>query len=215
MTKLVIACIAQKGGVGKSTMTRLLARTYAAGGWDVKIADFNLKQLTSLNWTNARLRNEIEPTLRAEGYNSVKNFKRETADIIIADGKPDAEALTLEIAKVAVLSILPSGTAVDDLVATATFANELIDKGVPRDRLLVVFNRIVDNTNVLDEARDFLTQARIPFASVALHTKTSYERAQNGGRAISECNYKPLADRADELAAEIVDLVNKLERVAA
>ena len=36
---VMIGVVSQKGGVGKSTISRLVAREYAAAGWTVKIAD--------------------------------------------------------------------------------------------------------------------------------------------------------------------------------
>jgi cellulose biosynthesis protein BcsQ len=35
--------------VGKSTLARLIAREYAAAGWDVEIADLDISQATSLS----------------------------------------------------------------------------------------------------------------------------------------------------------------------
>ncbi|MBA3922086.1 MAG: ParA family protein, partial [Nostocaceae cyanobacterium] len=51
---LQIGVVSQKGGVGKSTIARLLAREYAAAGWDVKIADLDIAQATSTNWKQRR-----------------------------------------------------------------------------------------------------------------------------------------------------------------
>jgi Mrp family chromosome partitioning ATPase len=48
---LMIGMVSQKGGVGKSTMSRLVAREYAAAGWEVKIADLDVSQGTSLNFS--------------------------------------------------------------------------------------------------------------------------------------------------------------------
>jgi len=42
---LVIAVVSQKGGVGKSTCARLIAREYAQAGWNVKIADLDLPKV--------------------------------------------------------------------------------------------------------------------------------------------------------------------------
>ena len=39
-----VGVISQKGGVGKSTLSRLLAREYAYSKWDVKIAGIYLKE---------------------------------------------------------------------------------------------------------------------------------------------------------------------------
>ena len=52
---LIIACVSQKGGTGKSTPARLLAREYANAGWMVKIADLDISQGTSFNWQSRRL----------------------------------------------------------------------------------------------------------------------------------------------------------------
>jgi MinD-like ATPase involved in chromosome partitioning or flagellar assembly len=38
---LLIGVVSQKGGVGKSTLCHLIAREYAAGSWNVKIADLD------------------------------------------------------------------------------------------------------------------------------------------------------------------------------
>ena len=215
MTDLVIACLSQKGGVGKSTMARLIARTYAAGGWDVKIADFNLNQLTSCDWAAARLGQNILPEVRAEAFNSVKGFKRETVDLIVADGKPDSDQSSMEIAKIATLCVVPTGLSVDDLRPQVAFANELVNKGISRDRILIVLNKVVESQVACDEAREYLRIAGYLVAETDLAAKMTFQNAQNTGRALSECGYKPLADRADTLGAEIVSIVNRLEKLAA
>jgi Flp pilus assembly CpaE family ATPase len=47
---LIVGIVSQKGGVGKSTLARLVAREYALAGWSVKIADLDVSQGTSFNW---------------------------------------------------------------------------------------------------------------------------------------------------------------------
>ena len=51
----VIAFVSQKGGVGKSTLSRALAREAAASGLAVKIADLDTQQSTSVDWHRQRL----------------------------------------------------------------------------------------------------------------------------------------------------------------
>ena len=46
---VTIGMVSQKGGVGKSTLSRLVAREYALAGWNVKIADLDVSQGTSFN----------------------------------------------------------------------------------------------------------------------------------------------------------------------
>jgi cellulose biosynthesis protein BcsQ len=68
MTTTIIAIVSQKGGVGKSTMARALAREAANNGLKVKIADLDTQQGTSVDWHRTRLNNGIEPAVSAEAY---------------------------------------------------------------------------------------------------------------------------------------------------
>jgi chromosome partitioning protein len=49
MTATIIGIANQKGGVGKSTLARIIAREYAAAKWNVKVADLDISQGTSFN----------------------------------------------------------------------------------------------------------------------------------------------------------------------
>jgi chromosome partitioning protein len=62
----LLLSLAQKGGVGKSALSRLIAREYANAGWNVKIADLDVGQGTSFNWQGRRLQNEIKPVIPVE-----------------------------------------------------------------------------------------------------------------------------------------------------
>jgi chromosome partitioning protein len=56
---VLVGLVSQKGGVGKSTLARLVAREYATAGWNVKIADLDTAQGTSFNWQARRLQHTI------------------------------------------------------------------------------------------------------------------------------------------------------------
>jgi chromosome partitioning protein len=64
----IIAFVSQKGGVGKSTMARALAREATAGGLKSKIADLDTQQGTSVDWHRARLDAGIEPVIAVEAF---------------------------------------------------------------------------------------------------------------------------------------------------
>jgi chromosome partitioning protein len=68
---VIIAILSQKGGVGKSTLARLIAREYANAGWKVKIADLDVSQGTSFNWHGRRLQTEIEPVIAVGRFGAV------------------------------------------------------------------------------------------------------------------------------------------------
>jgi len=202
---LAIACLSQKGGVGKSTLSRLIATTYAKAGWSVKIADFNTKQKTSVDWAAQRLDQALAPEIRAEAFSNVKLAMKDDVDLIVFDGKPDSEASTLEIAKSANLILLPCGVTTDDLMPQVKFAHELVSRGIRRSDILFVLNKTLDSAVAIQDARNFLLDAGYQTARTDLPARTGYQMAQNSGRALTETPYSSLNDRAGELAQEIVD----------
>jgi chromosome partitioning protein len=218
MAELVIACLSQKGGVGKSTLARLVARTYASHGWQVKIADFNTKQKTSVNWCGTRAAAGIEPPILGEEYNRPTQLRKEDFDLVVADGRPDSDQSSMEIARVSDLIIVPTGLPLDDLQPQLMFANELVEKGIEKDRILFVLNKTTESRVAVIEARNYLRQAtHFTVAENHITAKTSYQRAQNQGYALSEVqglNTARLEETADLLAAEIVAHVTRLGEAA-
>lgn len=214
MAEIIIACLSQKGGVGKSTLARLIARTYAVAGWSVKICDFNTRQKTAVDWVASRMREGVEPSISAEPYNSPSAMRREPYDLVVADGRPDSDQTSLEIARSATLCVLATGLTLDDLKPQLMFANELVAKGVPKNRILFVLNKTTESEVAVSEARSYIQSATgYRVAQQDLTAKTGYQMAQNIGRAVSESKYPSLNDRADTLAAEIVECVNELTKV--
>lgn len=214
MADLIIACLSQKGGVGKSTIARLIARTYAISGWSVKICDFNTTQLTSQKWSKIRENMEVDPPILAEAYVSPTRLKREDVNLVVADGRPDSDQSSLEIARTSDLIILPTGLALDDLEPQLAFAKELKNKGVNPNRIMFVLNKTDDSSVALREAKEYLAEFHV--AEQDIVARNSYQRAQNHGLAISEVadHVGSLSERADLLAAEIVERVNNIEVTA-
>ena len=68
-----IAMVAQKGGVGKSTLARIVAVEATKGGLQTKIADLDTQQTTSVSWAARRAANGLEPPIRAEAFRSVEH----------------------------------------------------------------------------------------------------------------------------------------------
>lgn len=211
----IITCLSQKGGVGKSTIARLIARTYAEAGWRVKIADFNTRQKTSVDWVAVRMANSLKPELAAEPFTSVKAVLRENHDLVVIDGKPDSDVTSLEAAKAALLNVIPTGVSIDDLKPQILFVNELVSKGVNRASVLFVINQTIGSAASLRMAREYILGAGYRCAETDLPAKTSYHNAQNIGAAVSETDIATLNERAESLAAEIVSRANEIEDQAA
>lgn len=215
MSELIIACLSQKGGVGKSTLARLIAQTYASAGWDVKIADFNTRQKTAVDWVQTRDAEGVQPVIQAEPYLSPKNLRKENADLVVVDGRPDSDQSSLEIARMATLNVLPTGLTIDDLKPQLLFAYELLQKGVHASQIMFVLNKTGDSDLAVEEARNYLSTSGLYVAAQDLSTKVGYQMAQNTGRSVAETKYGTLNDKAITLAAQIVDRVNALTKEAA
>lgn len=212
---ITVSCLSQKGGVGKSTIARLIATTYAHAQYRVKIADFNVKQKTSVDWAAMRMEGEIKPHVAAEPFTTVKpvRLQQHNFDAMIYDGRPDSDTSTLEIARESDLIVIPVGTSVDDLQPQIRFAHELRSKGIDRGVILFVVNRTGDSKLAIDEAKGYVRAGGYNVAEADIPAKTGYEIAQNAGKAISETPYPTLNKRAEALAQEIVDKVEYLIKV--
>ncbi|MCP1540086.1 ParA family protein [Methylorubrum extorquens] len=204
-----LAVLSQKGGVGKSTIARLMATAYAGAQWRVKIADFNVKQLTSVDWSASRMAAEIQPEVPAEAFSSVKQALRQNLhyDLMVFDGKPDSDVTSLEIARESDVILLPAGVSGDDLRPQVKFAHELVSRGVDRARIHFVINKTLESAASISDARGFIEAAGYRVLATDLPSKTGYQLAQNMGRAISESAFATLNERADALAQEVVDLM--------
>ena len=92
-----IGMVSQKGGVGKSTLARMMAREFVAGGLTTKIADLDTQQQTCAHWAGRRAENGVTPEMQVQSFASVKTALEDAPrfDALILDGKPNASEQTL------------------------------------------------------------------------------------------------------------------------
>lgn len=208
---MIIGIVSQKGGVGKSTLTRLLAREYAYNGWNVKIADMDAKQGTSTRWNMERNNCQIEPIIKSEQYRGVKDamndYSKGHIDLMIFDGAPSASKNTLEIATQSNLIILPTGLSVDDLEPTVRLAHELVKNGINRAKLLIVFCGVGDSKSEIEDAHSYIEQVGYQTIKETLPDRVGYRRAQDVGLSVTETTFKSLNNRAASLAQEIINFI--------
>jgi chromosome partitioning protein len=213
---LILAIVSQKGGVGKSTLARLIAREYAAADWNIKIADLDIGQGTSFNWQSRRLQQDVEPVIAVERFGSVEQALKAVphVDLLILDGPPHATAGTLKSALASDLTILPTGLSLDDLQPSVLLAHELLKKGIARDKIAFALCRVGDSNLELIEAQTYITEAGYRVLTGSIPEKIAYRRASDAGRALTETRFPSLNDRSDELAQSVINLVTKLKKVA-
>lgn len=204
----VVAFVSQKGGVGKSTLSRALAREAAAGGLRVKVADLDTQQGTSVDWHRQRLNAGIEPAVSVEAFATAAQALgvANGFDILILDGPARTSQATLEIARAANLVVQPTGASLDDLRPAVREFHALVKAGVPSARLAFALNRIGTPAEEA-ETRAYLEEAGYAVLDGCLLERPAYRQAQNIGHSITETRYAGLNGRADTLIQSLIDRV--------
>lgn len=200
----VVAFVSQKGGVGKSTLARALAREAAHSRLSVKLADLDAQQSTSTDWHRLRLSEGVNPAIAVQAYASAAAALREAEDFdyFVVDAPARASKGTLEIAKVADLVVQPTGASLDDLRPAVRVFHELQAAGVDVRKLRFALCRIGTEAEEAD-ARSFLTEAGYKVLNGSLLERPAYRAAQGVGRAVTETSFATLNKRADALVGDI------------
>jgi chromosome partitioning protein len=207
-----IGVVSQKGGVGKSTIARLIAREYMMNDWNVKIADLDISQGTSHSWHSRRLAAGLSPVVAVEKFGTVDAALKVSSlyDLMIFDGAPHSTQGTLRIAKVSNLLILPTGLARDDLEPTVLLAHSLVKEGINRNKITCALCRVGDSDAEIEEARQYIQTAGYTVLDGAMPEKLAYRRASDMGQAPTETRFPTLNQKADVLTQSIMDTFTKL-----
>ena len=210
---VLVGVISQKGGVSKSTLSRLIAREYAVAGWDVKIADLDISQGTSTDWKQRREVNGIQPEIAVEQFRTVSQALKhaDVYDLMVMDGAPHSTQTTLEIARVSDLVVLPTGLSLDDLKPSVLLAHELVNAKISIDKIIFALCRVGDRENEIEEARSYIRKAGYNTVAGSIPEKTAYRQASDNGRALSEVTFPSLRQRAEQVVQGIIDLLSEQE----
>lgn len=204
----VVAFISQKGGVGKSTLARALAREAAGGGLSVKIADLDTQQGTSVDWHRQRLDSEIEPSVAVEAFKSARQALAvaDGYDLLIVVGPARTSSATLEIARVADLVVQPTGASADDLRPAIREFHALVQAGIPARKLVFALNRIGTDSEEAD-THSYIAEAGYAALPGCLPERPAYRQAQNLGLAVTETRFPKLNERANALIQALIDRI--------
>lgn len=206
----IIAFVSQKGGVGKSTLARALAREATAGGLKTKIADLDTQQGTCVDWHRTRLDADIQPVVAVEAFATAEQALRAAAnhELLILDGPAQFSKGTLAIAKVAHLVVQPTGASSDDLRPAVREFHALVNAGIPKEKLVFALNHIGTPAEEND-ARAYVEKAGYAALAGCLPEQPAYRKAQNKGHAVTETSYAGLNAKADALIQALIDKVEE------
>ncbi|WP_313678804.1 ParA family protein [Pantoea vagans] len=206
----IVGFISQKGGVGKSTMSRAFGREANAGGIATKIADLDTEQATTTDWHRRRLAAGLPPACSVEVFKTASQALSvaDNVDLLILDGPARASKGTAEIAKVADLVVQPTGASLDDLIPAIKVFHALVKEGIPRNKLIFSLSRVGTDAEEAD-ARAYILEAGYDVLDGCLFEKPAYRKAMNAGLAVTETRYKGLNERADELIQALINKVGE------
>ena len=204
----IVSFIAQKGGVGKSTLARALAREASAGGWSVKVADLDTQQGTVADWHRVRQDNGHDAIGSVEVIGKVATALKDADnyDLLVMDAAARASAVTADLAKHSNLAVIPTCASRDDLLPAIRLANELLKSDIPTSKIVLALTRVTTEAEIR-EAREFIEEAGYTVLEGCLYEKTSYRQAQNEGLAVTETRHKGLNQKAETLMQSLLDKI--------
>jgi chromosome partitioning protein len=209
----IIGMVSQKGGVGKSTLARMMAREFVAGGMSAKIADLDTQQQTCTHWAGRRAEGGIAPELQVQSFATVRTALEEAGrfDALILDGKPNASEQTVEIATAADLVVIPTGQTVDDLHPGVVLAHSLRKKGTAPEKIVFAMFKTTGSERENAAARQYLVDAGYTVLNGDVPVSTAYGSASDVGKAITETSFRTLNGRAAALAQSVIDKMAELQ----
>lgn len=201
----ILAFVANKGGVGKTTLAVHIAVAAQAEGQKVLILDYD-EQQNATKWVRRRAKLSLPYAHPIEGQSArtatIEDDLAEAAakgfDLIILDTPPQLAASATVTAQAADLTIVPSGTSILDLEGVAETLKMLRNIGL-FDFAYVVINKAnhIAPAETLAAFKQ-ISQTGIPLAPEAIIQRLDYSRALIPGNTAPEL--KPDDKHAEEIS---------------
>lgn len=211
--KITIASfVGQKGGVGKSALARVLAVAAAHQGKKVLIGDYDLEQLTCVEWGAARLRNGIEPEVEVRAFKSLKKLRKKVDgfDLVVVDTRGLADDFTEEISKESDIVFLPTGTSMDDLRPTIGLAKRLAHQSEATKKIMIVLSRTGRSERQVEQALAFIERSGFECLDVVWPQRDGFQSDFDIGKAGSESSNLFLKQAAQKMETALLGCLHLL-----
>ena len=202
----IVALVAEKGGVGKTTLALDLAVTAVHKGHKAAVIDVD-PQATASKWTDRRSREEpwVVPTHAARISAAIDQAKAQGVDLVVIDTPPHSAADATEAAQRADLVLLP--------VEPHMFSLETVEKQATLLKLagqppaFYVVNKAPIRGNEGASAVEYIKGQGFSVCPAVLHSRAAHRHAGNLGKTAAE--YQPGGKAAEE-ALQIYSYTMKL-----
>jgi chromosome partitioning protein len=204
----IASFVGQKGGVGKSTLARVLAVAAAREQHKVLIGDFDLEQLTCLEWSAMRMRHGIEPDIEARAFKSLKKLRKTVTDfdLVVVDTRGLADELTEDVSKESDVVFLPTGTSMDDLRPTLALARRLAKTRSVSNKIVIVLSKTGRSERLLEQAEATISEAGFDMLNAVWPERDGFQADLDVGRAGSESSNPHLKQAAKEVEMAMMAL---------
>jgi chromosome partitioning protein len=207
---MLVSLVSQKGGVGKSSLARTLAAEFTKHGWDTLLADTDYQQSTSFRWCERRKSDNTLRSVESRLFRLVSDAIRadnSDYDLVILDGAPQSSKGTLDAARASTLTIIPTGTSVDDLEPAIKLANEL--SGEVDSKIVFVLMKSTSDFQER-ESRETIENLGFTVLGGAIPMKSGYIEALDKGFALTETKYDSLNSAASRVMQSAINLIGEM-----
>jgi len=181
----IIAVVAEKGGVGKTTLALDLAVTATRKGHKVAVLDVD-QQATASKWTDRRTEEHpwVVPTHASRIAASIEQAKGQGVDFIVIDTPPHSSTEAAEAARRADMVVAP----VEPHLFAMETMNKLADllKIAGNTPFFVVINKAPIQGSEGVSAADYIKQQGFTVAPVIVHLRAAHRHAGNVGKVAGE-----------------------------
>jgi len=210
----IIAIMAQKGGVGKTTLTTNLAIAAAKAGYKSAILDMD-DQRSAEYWAALRKRSDMAnmpwPSVQGEVPSmldrAISELRNRRHDILFIDTAPNAARAAKAIATVADFILIPTKPGALDIRAIEETMEIADFYGKPA---AVVLNDAPTNSNLAEQAAHYIVGShKYPLAEEFLCNRVAFSKAIGSGLGVLEL--EPYSKAADEVCGLYDWLARKLD----
>ena len=206
---MIVGVLNQKGGVGKTTLSVILAACLARTGARVLLIDAD-PQGSSLDWAAAR---QGEPLFSVVGFPRATIHKEIAQlglgyDHIIIDGPPRVTDLARSAIMASDIVVIPVQPSPYDIWAAEEVVKLITEARVYKENIKSVFvvNRKITNTAIGRDVREALAAYPIHVLDASVAQRVVFAEAAAQGQAIFEIDPTgPAVAEMEAVAAELME----------
>jgi chromosome partitioning protein len=190
-----IAVVAEKGGVGKTTLALDLAVTAVHQGHSVAVIDVD-PQATASKWTDRRASEHpwVVPTHAVRLMATINQAEAQGVDFIVIDTPPHSATEATEAARRVDVVIVPIEPHLFALETISKLTDLLKVAGSPA--AFFVVNKAPTQGAEGANAMEYIKQQGLSVAPVVIHLRAAHRHAGNVGKVAVE--YQPESKAAQE-----------------